>query len=83
MRLSAGTRKRLTKLLGQAAFSPLHELREGFDNPKEVNIIKKADIIDLTSKFDGNTLSWDVPKGDWLVIRYGWTCTGGPHFNQQ
>ena len=69
-------KKTFNKTFGSGGIFPLHELREGFDNPKEVNIIKKADIIDLTSKFDGNTLSWDVPKGDWLVIRYGWTCTG-------
>ncbi|MDX9880453.1 MAG: glycosyl hydrolase [Prolixibacteraceae bacterium] len=62
--------------MGWKGVYPLHELREGFDNPAKTGIIKKADIIDLTTNFDGTTLSWDAPTGDWLVIRYGWTCTG-------
>jgi hypothetical protein len=41
------------------------------------DIIRKADVIDLTSKMtqDG-ILTWDPPVGDWLVIRLGYSLTG-------
>ena len=69
-------KKSFNKPMGWQGIYPLHELREGFDNPVEVEVVQKEEIIDLTACFDGTTLSWDAPAGDWLVIRYGWTCTG-------
>ena len=34
-------------------------------------------IIDLTSKLDKNgKLHWEVPKGNWTIIRFGHTSTG-------
>lgn len=38
--------------------------------------LTKGDIIDLSTKMDrdGN-LDWEVPKGDWAVLRIGYTCT--------
>lgn len=68
--------KSFTKPLGWQGIYPLHKLREGFENPVSVDIINKKDIIDLTANFDGKVLKWNAPEGDWLVIRYGWTCTG-------
>jgi hypothetical protein len=43
---------------------------------KTTLIVKKEEILDLTSKMDqeGN-LIWDAPDGDWKVIRFGYTCT--------
>ncbi len=69
-------KKSFNQPMGWKGIYPLYELREGFDNPVEIDIISKDDIIDLTEKFDGTTLNWDAPQGKWLVIRYGWTCTG-------
>ena len=39
-------------------------------------VVKQEEIIDLTSKMDmtGN-LTWNVPEGDWSIIRIGYTCT--------
>lgn len=39
--------------------------------------LRKGDIIDLTSKMspDG-TLVWDVPAGDWTIVRFGYVSTG-------
>ena len=35
-------------------------------------------VIDLTGKMDpGGTLNWDVPAGEWQVLRFG--CTIGDH----
>ena len=38
---------------------------------------RKAKIIDLTSRLaaDGR-LEWDVPAGDWTILRFGRTSTG-------
>ena len=39
-------------------------------------IVKKNDVVDLTSNMDkdGN-LNWDAPEGDWSIIRIGYSCT--------
>lgn len=41
------------------------------------SILKMGDIIDLTSKLkpDGS-LEWEVPKGNWTVLRLGYSLTG-------
>jgi len=44
--------------------------------PKNAVVAKDA-VIDLTSKMkkDG-TLEWDVPAGDWTILRIGYICNG-------
>lgn len=44
-------------------------------NPGEV--IPLSNVIDLSSKMktDG-TLNWDVPKGNWTILRMGYSLTG-------
>ena len=69
-------KKSFNQPMGWRGIYPLAELREGFDNPAPVEIIRKEDILDLSKNFDGTQLHWEAPPGDWLIIRYGWTCTG-------
>ncbi len=38
--------------------------------------IAPEQTIDLTDRFKDGALRWDVPAGDWTVIRYGMTSTG-------
>ena len=39
--------------------------------------IDPATIIDLTSKLEKDgTLNWDVPKGNWTIMRFGYSLTG-------
>jgi hypothetical protein len=46
-------------------------------NPGEEDA-RTADVIDLTSKLDaGGGLKWDVPAGEWQILRFG--CTIGDH----
>ena len=40
---------------------------------KKGNTVERADIIDLTAMLFGNTLKWQVPAGDWTIIRIGHT----------
>ena len=74
--ISNWAKKSFNKPMGWSGIYPLYELREGFDSQVEVNIFKKEEIIDLTKNFDGKKLKWNAPGGDWIIIRYGWTCTG-------
>ncbi|MFV0324043.1 MAG: glycosyl hydrolase [Bacteroides xylanisolvens] len=41
-------------------------------------VIERAQIVDLTSKMgkDGN-LEWDVPKGEWMILRLGYIPADG------
>ncbi|MCM1021864.1 MAG: glycosyl hydrolase [Muribaculum sp.] len=34
------------------------------------DIIEVAQVIDLTDKMNGDTLIWDVPEGDWTIMRF-------------
>ena len=43
-------------------------------------VIRRDQIIDLsTSLKAGDTLSWDVPEGDWTIIRLGYAPRGRPN----
>ncbi|SEQ79016.1 Glycosyl hydrolases family 2, sugar binding domain [Hyunsoonleella jejuensis] len=40
-------------------------------------IVQKEDILDLTSKFnEDDGLEWNVPKGEWVILRLGHTPIG-------
>ncbi len=40
-------------------------------------LIPHGGVIDLTTNFDGaGELNWEVPPGDWIVMRIGHTSTG-------
>ncbi len=41
------------------------------------DVLRRATILDLTSRTDGEgRLRWDVPQGQWTVLRFGYTPTG-------
>jgi hypothetical protein len=62
----------------KAGFSFLFEYESvpSLDVPVE-NTIAHGDVIDLTAKMkpDGS-LDWDVPPGEWTVLRFGYSLTG-------
>ena len=62
----------------KAAFVPEPDLY-GFATPPvgPDDAVKKADVIDLTSKMrpDG-TLDWTPPPGHWAVLRFGYSLLG-------
>ena len=45
-------------------------------NERETYLVQKSEVRDLSSKVDdqGN-LRWEVPPGEWMVLRIGYTCT--------
>ncbi len=42
----------------------------------EKQIARLSDVVVLNSKFDGKELRWEVPEGNWTLIRYVCTNTG-------
>lgn len=40
-------------------------------------VIRKSDVVDLTSKMQSDgTLDWTPPPGNWVVLRFGYSLTG-------
>lgn len=68
--------KSFNKSFGSSGIYPLYRLREYYNISNEVEVIKKNEIQDITKYFDGAQLSWNAPEGHWLIIRFGYTCTG-------
>lgn len=40
------------------------------------NALQANDIVDVSRYFNNNKLSWKPPKGNWLILRFGYTSTG-------
>jgi hypothetical protein len=64
---------RFEEKAGFAAYSEQHPLTNS--NPDEA--ISKSDIIDITDRMDANgNLNWKAPKGNWKILRFGYSLTG-------
>jgi hypothetical protein len=69
---------RVNRFEEKAAFSTATDLYASLTPElKPDEAIKKADLIDLTTKMkpDG-TLDWTPPAGNWVVLRMGYSLTG-------
>lgn len=69
---------RVNRFEEKAAFVPVPDLYEYATGPVPPSeVVKKADVIDLTSKMhpDG-TLDWTPPPGNWVVLRFGYSLLG-------
>ena len=38
--------------------------------------VAASNVVDLTEQFSDGKLNWDVPIGNWLVLRFGYTLNG-------
>lgn len=54
----------------------LNQFYEEYEGNGKSNAISEPEIIDLSEQFKDGILSWDVPGGEWTVVRYGMTSTG-------
>lgn len=70
------TKKSFNEEIGWKGVYPLYELRQDYDGDGKMMAVRKDEIIDLTANFRNGKLDWNIPKGDWTIIRYGYTCTG-------
>jgi hypothetical protein len=70
---------RIQDIEGKASFKPQHFPPQGATFPAAPAdaVIARDRIVDLSAQMDkdGN-LTWDVPAGQWLVMRFGHTTTG-------
>ena len=80
----AAARRLLAIKAGRDSVSNMGSVRAGVDAPldkppfdPQVPAIDPATIVDLTGKLqpDG-TLAWEVPDGEWTIVRTGYTTTG-------
>jgi hypothetical protein len=47
-----------------------------YDTPDEAAAILLEEVIDITDKVHEGRLVWEVPEGNWRVVRYGYSQTG-------
>lgn len=69
-------KKSFNEQFGSQGIYPLYELREEYNDNVKAMAIRKDEIIDLTGNYRNGKLEWNAPKGNWTIIRYGYTCTG-------
>ncbi len=70
---------RIQSIPGKSSAVPQHfpPQRASFATVPAESVIPRDRVLDLTGKMDaGGKLTWDVPQGKWLVIRFGHTTTG-------
>ena len=70
------TTSRIDQFEDKAGFTPWKEEKQA-PQPAASDAILEGDIIDLTSQMNPNgTLNWQVPAGNWVVMRFGYSLTG-------
>jgi hypothetical protein len=67
---------RIDQVEDKAGFTPWKENNKTFLS-QSTDAINTEGVVDLTSKMktDGS-LEWQVPEGNWLIIRFGYSLTG-------
>ncbi len=67
---------KLNRFEEQAGFGAA-SFDKSFETPSTTDVIAETDVIDLTSqvKADG-TLNWNVPAGNWKIVRFGYSLLG-------
>jgi alpha-L-rhamnosidase len=67
---------RIDQFEDKAGFTPWKENAKTY-MPQSADAINTEGVIDLTSKMktDGS-LDWQVPEGNWAIIRFGYSLTG-------
>ncbi len=67
---------RIDQIEDKAGFSPWKEnYSTSLTNSSDV--IAESEIVDLTTKMSADgTLNWEVPEGNWMVMRLGSSLTG-------
>jgi hypothetical protein len=68
--------KSFNESIGAKGIYPLEKYKKMYSESTRGKVIAKNEIIDLSSSFNNGILNWEVPEGDWTVVRYGMTCTG-------
>jgi hypothetical protein len=60
----------------KAGFATPHDMMDNM-TPAETDVSLLTDVVDVTDKVDAQgNLTWNVPKGDWKIYRFGYSLTG-------
>jgi hypothetical protein len=54
----------------------LTQFYDSYDEDVKIPIITVNEIIKLNEYYKNGKLAWEVPAGEWKIIRYGYTSTG-------
>jgi hypothetical protein len=66
--------KSLNQGIGWKGIYPLHLLRETQEGSEMA--LSGEDVIDITEYFSDGKLRWDIPAGNWNILRFVMTNTG-------
>ncbi len=67
---------RIDQYEDKAGFTPWTEDTPTYSGPA-TNAIDKGQVVDLTELMrEEGSLSWEVPEGEWVIIRLGYSLTG-------
>ena len=71
---------RISGIKGKACFVPIRGSLSGRamwpDLPPD-RLVARETVVDLTSRMSSDgMLTWDVPEGNWTILRFGYTSTG-------
>ncbi|NQU51262.1 MAG: glycoside hydrolase family 2, partial [Bacteroidetes bacterium] len=54
----------------------LNQFADTYNDDGKAMAISENEIIDLSKQFIDGKIAWNVPAGEWTIIRYGYTSTG-------
>ena len=54
----------------------MNQFSDTYKDDGTSSAIVENDIIDLNANYKDGKLTWEVPAGEWIIIRYGYTSTG-------
>ena len=60
----------------KAGFAVSSTIADFYPTPETGDAVSLSNVIDLTSKFSGGVLTWQVPAGRWRIFRFGYNLTG-------
>ncbi len=67
---------RIDQVEDKAGFTPWKENNKTY-LPQNADAIDANSVIDLTSKIKSDgSIEWQVPEGNWIIIRFGYSLTG-------
>ncbi|MCX7011881.1 MAG: glycosyl hydrolase [Candidatus Sumerlaeota bacterium] len=68
---------RIQEWKGKAGFARVNCPPLDSSEVKPDDVIARGKIVDLSARMDATgTLDWEVPAGDWTIVRFGHTSTG-------
>jgi hypothetical protein len=69
--------RRIANIRPKAGFESRYGLQPDLTQFSRDAVVPRDAILDLTAKLDSDgRLQWDVPRGDWTILRLGYTPTG-------